>query len=206
MNEKPKLFRDVLKERSLWLAKAFATFFLKIGLTANMITIIGCLAHVVAFWMIYRGYFLATGIFLMVFACADTVDGTMARMETGGKGTKFGAVLDSVTDRISEILLLGAILLYYSSKEHGFIYICICIVAIMGSILVPYTRAKGELYGFDMRLGIMTRVERYVVLLISLIIGYPIIGAAVVAVFSNITAVQRMLYIKRNLENNNGDS
>jgi CDP-diacylglycerol--glycerol-3-phosphate 3-phosphatidyltransferase len=204
--DKTTTFTDICRQKSKWLADAFAKLFLNLGFTANMITIIGCMAHVVAFWLIYQSHFLTAGILLLVFACADVVDGTMARMENDGEGTKFGGVLDSVTDRISETLVLGGILLYYTSTDNSVPYVILCIIAIMGSYLVPYTRAKGELYGLDMRLGILTRVERYIVLLISLICGFPIIGIAVIALFSNITALQRMLYIKKNVEDKDGNS
>jgi CDP-diacylglycerol--glycerol-3-phosphate 3-phosphatidyltransferase len=197
---------DVFRQKSKWLADAFAKLFLKLGLTANMVTIMGCMAHAVAFWLIYQGHFLISGILLMVFACTDVVDGTMARMENNGEGTKFGGVLDSVTDRISETLCLGGILLYYSSRDNSTLYVILCVIAIMGSYLVPYTRAKGELYGLDMRLGLLTRVERYLVLLVSLFISLPIIGIAIIAIFSNITVIQRMLHIKRNLEKKDGNS
>ena len=76
----------------------------------------------------------------------------------------------------------------------------VCVAAMMGSFLVPYTRAKGEIYGLDMRLGIMSRMERYIVLVTCLLVGYPNIAMAVIAVFANITAIQRLLYMKKELD------
>ncbi len=194
-----KTFTDLCRQKLGFIINFFAKIFLKLGLTANMMTILGCMGHIIAFWLIYNGKFLASGILLFLFACFDVVDGTMARMSNDGKGTEFGAVLDSVTDRISEFLCLAGIIMYYSVRGET-IWVAVCLVTVIGSFLVPYTRAKGELYGLDMRLGILTRVERYLVLVISLLVGYPNIGMAIIAVFSNITALQRMIHIKKNLD------
>ena len=176
-----------------------AAFLLKIGLTANAVTIIGCLGHIGACWLAYKGKFAWAGLLLIVFAVFDFFDGTMSRMVTNGKGTKFGAVLDSTTDRYAEFMIFGGILMYYA--EHGqMVWVAVCIAAMMGSFLVPYTRAKGEIYGLDMRLGIMSRLERYIVLVACLLIGYPNIAMAVIAVLANITAIQRLVHMTKNLD------
>ncbi|MBQ4514239.1 MAG: CDP-alcohol phosphatidyltransferase family protein [Anaerolineaceae bacterium] len=176
-----------------------AAFLLKIGLTANAVTIIGCLGHIGACWLAYKGKFAWAGLLLIVFAVFDFFDGTMSRMVTNGKGTKFGAVLDSTTDRYAEFMIFGGILMYYA--KHGqMVWVAVCIVAMMGAFLVPYTRAKGEIYGLDMRLGIMSRLERYIVLVACLLIGFPNIAMAVIAVFANITAIQRLVHMKKNLD------
>ena len=176
-----------------------AAFLLKIGLTANAVTIIGCLGHIGACWLAYKGKFAWAGLLLIVFAVFDFFDGTMSRMVTNGKGTKFGAVLDSTTDRYAEFMIFGGILMYYA--KHGqMVWVAVCIAAMMGAFLVPYTRAKGEIYGLDMRLGIMSRLERYIVLVACLLIGFPNIAMAVVAVVANSTAIQRLVHMKKNLD------
>lgn len=177
---------------------AAAAFLLKLGLTANAVTLIGCLGHIGAFWLAYKGYFTWAGVLLVVFAVFDFFDGTMARMSTNGKGTKFGAVLDSTTDRYAEFLIFGGILMYYAEKDD-LVMVAVCIAAMMGSFLVPYTRAKGEIFGLDMRLGIMSRLERYIVLVVCLLIGFPNIAMIAIAVFANITAIQRLLYMRKEL-------
>lgn len=175
-----------------------AAFLLKIGLTANAVTIIGCLGHIGAFWLAYKGHFTWAGILLIIFAVFDFFDGTMARMATNGKGTKFGAVLDSTTDRYAEFLIFGGILMYYAQADD-MVMTAVCIAAMMGSFLVPYTRAKGEIFGLDMRLGIMSRLERYIVLVLCLLIGFPNIAMIIIAVLANITAIQRLLHMKKEL-------
>ena len=174
--------------------KACAAFLLKLGLTPNMVTIIGCAGHISVFWCAYKGLFLLAGLLLFAFSILDFFDGTMARMITGGKGSKFGAVLDSALDRYSEFLLLGGLVCHYA--ERGSVpAAALCIAAMAGAFLVPYLRAKGELYGLDMTVGIMTNFERTFVLGFFLLLNLPAVGLAVVAVLGNFTAMQRLLFI-----------
>ena len=178
---------------------AAASFFLKIGLSANQVTVIGCLGHIGAAYLAWKGHFFWAGILLILFAVMDFVDGTMARMATGGTGTKFGAVLDSTTDRYAEFMIFGGILM--NNADHGNLAMtAVCVAAMMGSFLVPYTRAKGEIYGLDMRLGIMSRLERYIVLVAGLLLGFPNIAMIIIAIFANITAIQRLLYMRKELK------
>ena len=176
-----------------------ARFLLKIGLTANTVTVIGCLGHIGAAYLAGKGHFTWAGILLILFAVFDFFDGTMARIATGGKGTKFGSVLDSTTDRYAEFMIFGGILYYYAAR-NDLVMVVICIAAMMGSFLVPYTRAKGEIQGLDMRLGIMSRLERYIVLVLGLLVRLPNIAMIVIAVFANITAIQRILFMKKMLD------
>ena len=178
---------------------AGATILLKLGLTPNMVTIIGCAGHISVFWCAYKGRFLLTSLLLILFSVFDFFDGTMARMITGGKGSKFGAVLDSALDRYAEFLLVGGLTCHYAESGNVPV-VALCIAAMMGAFLVPYLRAKGELFGLDMTVGIMTKFERTFVLGFFLFLSLPVIGLAIVAVLGNFTAMQRLLYIKKYLE------
>ena len=164
-----------------------------------MVTVIGCIGHIIPCLLAFHGRFFWAGFLLGVFSILDFIDGSMARMSTGGTGTKFGAVLDSTTDRYAEFLIFGGVLLNNAARGST-LWVAVCVAAMMGSFLVPYTRAKGEIYGLDMRLGIMSRLERYLVLGISLMLGYPNIGMVIIAVLGNITALQRLLYMKKSLK------
>ncbi len=200
MNENRKItFTEKCRKWFKGFGDTAADFLLKIGLTANTVTVIGCLGHIFACWLAYTGHFTWAGVLLIVFAVFDFFDGTMARKATGGKGTKFGAVLDSTTDRYAEFLIFGGILLHNAAHQN-LPMTAVCVAAMMGAFLVPYTRAKGEIYGLDMRLGIMSRLERYIVLVACLLIGYPNIAMIVIAVFANITAIQRLLHMKKELD------
>ena len=199
MNDKKMTFTDRCRIWIKGIVDPIASFLLKIGLTANAVTVIGCVGQLIPCWFIFQGKFLCAGILLAVFAVSDVIDGTMAKMSNGGTGTKFGAVLDSITDRYAEFIVFGGILLYYTANGM-LLWTAVCVAAIMGAFLVPYTRAKGELFGLDMRMGIMTRVERYLTVVISLLIGFPNIGMTIIAVLGNITAIQRILHMRKNLK------
>ena len=181
------------------LGEAGAKFLLRLGLTANMATIIGCVGHIGAFWTAYRGRFRLTCLLLLVFSLFDFFDGTMARMTTGGKGSKFGAVLDSALDRYAEALLLGGLMCHYAERGNVPV-VALCLAAMTGAFLVPYLRAKGELYGLDMTVGLMSKLERTLVLGLFLLLSLPVPGLAILAVLNNFTAMQRLLYIRKHLE------
>lgn len=200
MNEEQKItFTEKCRKWFKGFGDTCAAFLLKIGLTADMVTIIGCVGQLFAAWLIGTEHFTWAGVLLIVFAIFDFFDGTMARMSTNGKGTPFGGFLDSTTDRYAEFIIFGSILYYYAAK-NDLLTVIVCIVAMMGAFLVPYTRAKGEILGLDMRLGIMSRLERYIVLVFFLLIGYPFLAMWIIAVFANITAIQRIVHVKKELE------
>ena len=171
-------------------------FLLKIGLSANAVTIIGCIGHLFAAYLAAVGQFTWAGILLLFFAVTDFFDGTMSRMTTGGKGTKFGAVLDSTTDRYAEFMIFGGLIYYYA--VHGdYLLMIVSYAAIMGSILVSYTRAKGEIAGLNMKLGLMSRLERYLFLVPCLFFNVPFIAMWAIALGSQFTAIQRIVHIYR---------
>ena len=186
--EHKQTLSDKLRKRFRGAGETCARFLLKLGLTPNMVTIIGCAGHLGVFWAGWKGFFLLASLLLFVFSVLDFLDGMMARMISEGKGTKFGAVLDSALDRYAEALLYGGLMCHFAERGNMTV-VLLCLAAIMGAFLVPYLRAKGELYGLDMTLGIM------------LLVSLPIVGLAIVAVLSNFTAMQRLLHIKKHVGN-----
>lgn len=199
MNETYTTFTDKMRARFKTFGESCAAALLKIGLTANAVTLIGCAGHIIAAVLIAFGHFTSAGILLIFFAATDFFDGTMARMTNGGKGTKFGAVLDSTTDRYAEFIVFAGLVAYYALRGD-WLHMIVAYAAIMGAILVSYTRAKGEIEGLNMRLGLMSRLERYLFLVPSLLIGLPVIAVWAIALGSHFTAVQRILYMRRQLE------
>ncbi len=118
----------------------------------------------------------------------------MARQK-GGNG-KFGAFFDSVIDRYSELFLYGGLMVYYAS--HGDVTGSLLVYfAMMGSIMVSYTRARAESLGFSAKIGLLSRVERYIILVPSLIFRWLYIGLGILAVFTNFTAIQRILSVNK---------
>jgi len=194
--EEKKTFSDQCRVWFKQLGDTCSRFLLKIGLSANAVTIIGCFGHLFAAYLAAVGLFTWAGVLLLFFAVTDFFDGTMSRMTTGGKGTKFGAVLDSTTDRYAEFMIFGG-LIYYYATQGDFLTMVISYAAIMGSILVSYTRAKGEIAGLNMKLGLMSRLERYLFLVPCLLFNIPSIAMWAIALGSQFTAIQRMVHIYR---------
>ncbi len=117
----------------------------------------------------------------------------MARLR--GESSEFGAFVDSVTDRYSELVIFGGLLVYFLRQQEwlgaGLVYL-----AAAGSVLVSYIRARAQSVGFDTKIGIFSRVERYLVLIPGLVFNQPLIAVAIIALFANITALQRILHVR----------
>jgi CDP-diacylglycerol--glycerol-3-phosphate 3-phosphatidyltransferase len=138
------------------------------------------------------------GLIILVMAPIDALDGTMARLR--GEPSDFGAFVDSVIDRYSELLIFGGLLTHYLRTSQD-ILAGLTFAAAAGSVLVSYTRARAEGLGFHAKVGILTRVERFVILVPSLVFGIPWLGVGIIAVFANITALQRILTVRKQAMN-----
>lgn len=194
------------KERTGWSFEAFlrktfknvldaiAGFFLKLGLTPNMITLSGLLLSTGVAVLIGLGHIVWAGVLMVVAAPMDALDGSMARLK--GAVTTFGAFLDSVVDRYSELIILGGLLLFYMQKQN--VLACILVfVAAAGSVMVSYTKARAESLGYSAKVGILTRVERMIVLAAGLLFNIPIVALWILAILANVTAIQRILFVKK---------
>ena len=129
----------------------------------------------------------------------DALDGTMARLR--GEASNWGAFVDSVSDRYSELIILGG-LLYYYADQSNMLGVMLVFAAAAGSVLVSYTKARADLLKFDANTGILTRMERYMILAPGLILGYfyPVIlliSIAIIAILANITAFQRIWKVRK---------
>ena len=171
-----------------------ATFFNKLGLMPNTMTILGLVGNAIGAYFLARGNMLVGGIIVLAMGPVDALDGTMARLR--GEPTKFGAFVDSVTDRYSELVIFMGLLFYYLQKPDwlmaGVVYL-----AAAGSVLVSYTRSRGQSLGYDTKVGILTRFERFLVLSPALIFNLPWLGVCIIAIFANVTAIQRILDVRR---------
>ena len=171
-----------------------AKFLLGIGLKPNFITVLGLLLSTLAGFFAATGHMTLAGIVLLVGAPLDVVDGTMARMV--GQPSPYGAFVDSVTDRYSELALLGGLLYFYSTRSNTLISMLI-FFAIGGSLMVSYIKARAESLGYTAKTGILTRVERMIVMVAGLIFNIPVIALWIIAVLANITAIQRFLFVRK---------
>ena len=174
-------------------------FFNRLGLMPNTMTILGLVGNVVGAVLLSQGQFVAGGILILIMGPVDALDGTMARLR--GMTGSFGAFVDSVTDRYSELVIFAG-LLYYYLVQANYLAAMLVYFAAAGSVLVSYVRSRGQSLGWDTKVGILTRMERYLVLAPALVLSFispviPIIGVAIIAIFGNITAIQRIIDVRR---------
>ncbi len=193
-NQTKETFTEWARRNTRGILEPIAMFFIKIGLMPNTMTILGLLGNIAGGLLLARGQMFLGGIIILLMGPVDALDGTMARLK--GMPTKFGGFVDSVTDRYSELFIFGGLLFYYYQEQYlpG---ILLVYAAASGSILVSYIRARGQSLGWDTKVGILTRMERYLVIVPALILNVPLVGLAIVAVFANLTAIQRILDIRR---------
>ncbi len=192
--EIPQTFTDFMRKLFKGVLDPIGTFLNQIGLTPNTMTLIGLAGNAVGAVFLARGNMVAGGLIILVMAPIDALDGTMARLR--GEPSTFGAFIDSVTDRYAELITFLA-LLYHFHQSGNLLAILLTYLAAAGSVLVSYVRARAEALEYDAKVGILTRLERYFVLLPSLIFNIPVIGVGIIALLANITALQRILYVRK---------
>ena len=165
----------------------------RLGLTPNMLTVTGVALNAGVGLVIAAGQPQIGGVLLILTSAFDLLDGALAKAT--GRGTKFGAFLDSTLDRYSEaMVLLGLLWLAVQRTQTQDIYLIY--IVIVGSLLVSYTRARAEGLGLDCRVGILGRPERIAVLCAGLILNLVTVALVILAVFTHITAVQRMVHVR----------
>ena len=162
----------------------------RINVSPNLLTVFGVLFVAVGSYFLYLENFLISALFLALGNLCDALDGTLARRF--GKTSLFGAFLDSVIDRISDFLPLIALALVYKNEDT---YLLIILVAIAGSFLVSYTRARGEGLGIKCSVGVLERAERSILLILFVFLHLPILAVVIIAIGSIITTIQRVYCI-----------
>jgi len=172
-----------------------AGFLLKIGLTPNMVTYCGLLFSTAVAILIATGYITIAGIVMLVTAPTDVLDGSMARLKGGD--TLYGAFIDSVTDRYAELVILGGLMVYYVVTKPDVTGAILSFVGAMGSVLVSYVKARAESLGFSAKMGLLTRVERVIILIPCLIFNIPMVALWILAVLTNVTAIQRFFFVRK---------
>jgi CDP-diacylglycerol---glycerol-3-phosphate 3-phosphatidyltransferase len=174
--------------------------FRSLPFTPNQVTVAGLSLNGVAAVLIYEEHFVWATVAFIAGSILDILDGALARSH--GKLTQFGSFLDSTTDRISEGLVLGAIALVLSKQGHVAALASV-FVALVGSFLVSYTRAKAEALGLSGTVGLMGRAERIVLVAVAL----PFAGLGslpyamyLLAALTALTVVQRVNHVRKQLD------
>jgi CDP-diacylglycerol---glycerol-3-phosphate 3-phosphatidyltransferase len=200
------MFSRRIQQRARHLVMLLIRPLAQLGVTPNTLTVIGLLLSIVTAVVIAQGLLLAGGLLVLFAGIFDMFDGAMARVSNAA--TTFGAFFDSTLDRYSEsIILLG--LLFYTLQRPGlhdafwpFAYeqlwmITAIYIAMAGSLMVSYTKARAEGLGLECKTGLLARPERVIILALGLLSGLSIWAVTLLAIFSQITAIERIVYVWR---------
>ncbi len=161
------------------------------GVHPNALTLIGLVVSGGAAWILASGEFRYAGLAILCAAVFDLTDGAVAR--DAKKATRFGAFLDSVMDRYSDLILLTGLLVHYARIDR-FSYIVLTAIVMIGSVLVSYSRARAENLIDSCKVGFLERPERVVLLIIGALFNRMAPVLWVMAILSNVTVIQRIVH------------
>jgi len=186
-----RLIPDALQNLFVKLLSPLVRIFARLGLSPNMFTVAGVIITGFAAAAFLLGSLRLGGLLLLSGGFCDTIDGLLAR--TSGKVTRFGALLDSTVDRYAEFIMFFGISVYfisckdYSTAAGAFLALC-------GSFMVSYARARAESLGFEAKMGLMQRPERIVLIGMAALLHVTALKGVIwlVAILANFTALQRI--------------
>jgi phosphatidylglycerophosphate synthase len=197
---KKKTFSDRMRVWFRWYYIPIAGFLSRLGITPIALTLFGLAGTIAVSVLIALGHMTWAGILLLIMGPVDAMDGALARMRN--EVSDWGAFVDSVTDRYSELVIFCGFLLYFLGNNNPY-GIILSYLAAAGSVLVSYVKARAESVKLDANVGLLTRVERYIVLIPGLIFKIPLIALFIIAIFANFTALQRILRVRADAHRNN---
>lgn len=187
-------FTDFLRARFKGVLDPIATFLNRLGLMPNTVTVLGLVGNTIGAYFLMTGNISLGGVIILLMGPIDALDGTMARLR--GMSSDFGAFVDSVTDRYSELVIFGGLLFYYL-QQQDWLGAGLAYLAAAGSVLVSYTRARAQSLKMEAKVGIFSRVERFLLLAPCLVINQPMIALWILAILTNVTAVQRIVHVRQ---------
>ena len=187
-------FTDWVRQIFSFVLTPLAEYIVKIGIHPNVLTFSGLVGNMIGAYFLSQGNFLWGGIIILVMGPIDALDGATARAK--GVITPWGAFVDSTSDRWSESVIMLGLLVHYATTNAAQSAVLV-LLALVGSLMVSYTRARAEALGFKANVGVMTRLERYLVLAPALLFNHPEIALWIIAPLANITAVQRILHVRK---------
>jgi len=186
-------------------AEAPARWLGALGLTPNALTVIGALLTASVGLLIAQGWFVAAGVCLWLFSATDTLDGALARATN--RVTTFGAVLDSVCDRYAEAAVFFGLLWYFQARSEP-LGVALSYVAVIGSLMVSYSRARAEGVGLQAAdVGWFQRPERIILLGLGLLLTplFPpvlLLVLAALVLLTTLTVLQRVVHVARTARQN----
>ena len=190
----PESFSESLRPKMAGVLQPIGRGLIRLGLSANALTLGGTLLMVIVGGLLANGQFLIGGVLVILSAPLDALDGTVARL--AGVAGKFGAFLDSTSDRYAEGFILIGLLIYGLTRRDDWIAV-LSFVAMWGSFAVSYTRARAEGLGCECKIGLLTRLERLLLICVMLLTGWILPGLIALAVLTHVTALQRILFVRR---------
>ena len=185
-----KTLTDHMRANTKFIIDPIVEHLARYRFSPDALTVAGMLSHFLFAWLISQGHMTWAAVTMFFIAPLDAFDGALAR-KLGSKQGGFGAFLDSTLDRLAEIILFGGFILFYMNQENA-LMLGIAYLAITGSIMVSYARARAEALGYTCKVGIASRVERYFVMITLLFFNLPDVALIILAVATYITVGQRM--------------
>ena len=179
-----------------YLFRPFAWLLLACRVTPNQVSLMGILLNLITAWLIVDGQLLLAGLMYLLAGGLDLLDGVLARLAK--MATRFGAFLDSTADRISEGVVFAAIAYHFASHGQS-VSAAVAVLALLGSLLVSYTRARAEGLGLECKVGIVTRAERVVLVALGLMFGLLAEAIYLVAALTAFSTTQRIVHTLRQL-------
>lgn len=173
---------------------AIIRVFAKFGVNPNVLTFIGFAINLIAAYLFAYGYFRWAGATIFVGGIFDLTDGPVARSTR--RVTPFGGFFDSVLDRYSDLILLIGLLIYYG-RIYRFAYVTLVAVAMIGSVMTSYTRARAENLIPSCKVGFLERAERVVLIIIGAVFDRMAPVLWVIVVLSNLTVIHRVVHTYR---------
>jgi len=177
---------------SKWFERPAVSLLVALKFTPSAATFVGLFIAGIAAYFVSEGEFLLGGVLVLVGSVFDLLDGGIAR--STGRVSKRGALMDSVFDRVAEVVvLLGLAIYYLSGAEASDTGVVLAFVAVAGSLMVSYVRARAEGLGVEGTAGFLTRPERVVIMVVALVAGYPMVALWILGVGTPLSAAWRFI-------------
>ena len=195
------MLTEIARKYSRYILEPLARSISSLGVTPNILSIVGFLLTVGVAAVLSLGHLRLGGVLVVVAAGFDALDGTLARITE--RTSRFGAFLDSTLDRLSEAVIFLGLFLYYINRGDQ-VELILIYGTVVGSLMVSYARARAEGIGVMLKDGFLTRFERVGLLVIGLVFNFLGFVLWFLAIFTNVTAVQRMWLVWRTTRGESG--
>jgi phosphatidylglycerophosphate synthase len=182
------------KESLHGVADPVARLLLRANVRPNQLTVAGLGVSILAGYAFFQGHLRLAAALLTVAGLFDFFDGSLARL--AGSESAFGAFLDSVIDRYSDLVVLLGIVLFFE-RSDGTVGVFFTMATLVGATMVSYTKARAQSIGVSCEIGLMERPERMIVLIAGGVFQFLTPAVVLLALLTNLTAVHRILYVRR---------